>query len=123
MEFKDLTKKDAQVRRHVSLITIMLTLTCVTCVDQHEPGAGQADDDLAHGSEGPGDAGTEAGIPSLDSSLQIGQNFDGFKRLYGKFITSTGPSVRWDKIEKLPPDAVSKGQNIFYPDIKLFLSS
>ena len=54
--------------------------------------------------------------------MQIGQNFDGFKRLYGKFITSTGPSVRWDKIEKLPPDAVSKGQNIFYPDIKLFIS-
>ena len=111
MEFKDLTKKDAQVRRHVSLITIMLSR--VTCADQHEPGAGQADDDLAHGSEGPGDVETEDGIPSLNSSLQIGQNFDGFKRLYGKFITSTGPSVRWDKIEKLPPDAVSRRQNIF----------
>ena len=43
-----------------------MMLTRVPCADQHEPGAGQADDDLAHGSEGPGDAGTEAGIPSLD---------------------------------------------------------
>ena len=41
-------------------------LTRLTCADQHEPGAGQADDDLAHGSEGPGDVGTEGGIPSLD---------------------------------------------------------
>ena len=41
-------------------------LTRLTCADQHEPGAGQADDDLAHGSEGPGDAGAEGGILSLD---------------------------------------------------------
>ena len=47
-------------------VTVTVMLTRLTCADQHEPGAGQADDDLAHGSEGPGDAGTEGGIPSLD---------------------------------------------------------
>ena len=36
----------------------------------------------------------------------VEQDFDGFKRLFGKFINSTGPSVHWDKIEKLPEDAV-----------------
>merc|ERR1719422_2560217 len=34
------------------------------------------------------------------------QNLNGFKRLFGKFITSSGPSVQWDKIEKLPPNAI-----------------
>ena len=38
---------------------------------------------------------------------EVEQNFDGFKRLFGKFITSSGPSLRWEKIEKLPPNAVS----------------
>ena len=36
------------------------------------------------------------------------QDFDGFKNLFGKFINSTGPSVNWDKIEKLPQESVSK---------------
>ena len=34
------------------------------------------------------------------------QDFDGFKNLFGKFINSTGPSVKWDKIEKLPQESV-----------------
>ena len=35
------------------------------------------------------------------------KNFEGFQRLFGKFINETGPSVHWDKIERLPKDAVS----------------
>ena len=34
------------------------------------------------------------------------KNFDGFQRLFSKFINETGPSVHWDKIERLPKDAV-----------------
>ena len=37
----------------------------------------------------------------------VEQDFDGFKKLFGKFINETGPSVHWDRIEKLPEDAVS----------------
>ena len=36
------------------------------------------------------------------------KNFEGFQRLFGKFINETGPSVHWDKIERLPKDAVSR---------------
>merc|ERR1712025_1113651 len=36
----------------------------------------------------------------------VEQEFDGFKRLFGKFINETGPSVNWDKIEKLPPGSI-----------------
>ena len=39
---------------------------------------------------------------------EMEQNLNGFKRLFGKFITSSGPSVQWDKIEKLPPNAVRR---------------
>ena len=70
MEFKDLTKKDAQISLAMELDK--LTMTSPT-------GARE----------------------------EVEQNFDGFKRLFGKFITSSGPSVRWEKIEKLPPNAVS----------------
>ena len=70
MEFKDLTKKDAQISLAMELDK--LTMTSPT-------GARE----------------------------EVEQNFDGFKRLFGKFITSSGPSLRWEKIEKLPPNAVS----------------
>jgi len=79
MEFKDLTKKDAQISMSLELDKLMMTSP-----------TGARD--------------------------QIGQNFDGFKRLYGKFITSTGPSVRWDKIEKLPPDAILPYSELYTPD-------
>ena len=36
------------------------------------------------------------------------QDFDGFRSLFGKFINSTGPSVKWDKIEKLRQESVGK---------------
>ena len=39
--------------------------------------------------------------------MQIVQNeFDGFERLFDRFLHETGPSVDWDKIELLPADAV-----------------
>merc|ERR1712128_351209 len=36
----------------------------------------------------------------------VQQDFDGFKKLFGKFVNETGPSVHWDRIEKLPQDAI-----------------
>ena len=36
----------------------------------------------------------------------LDKEFDGFKKLFGKFIDESGPSVVWDNIEKLPVDAV-----------------
>lgn len=34
--------------------------------------------------------------------------FTAFSRLFQRFLEESGPSVDWDKIEKLPTDAVSK---------------
>ena len=70
MEFKDLTKKDAQISLAMELDKLMMTM------------------------------------PEGQKQV-VEQDFDGFKTLFGKFINSTGPSVHWDKIEKLPKDAVS----------------
>ena len=40
--------------------------------------------------------------------LQVVQNeFDGFERLFDRFLHETGPSVEWEKIEQLPGQAVS----------------
>merc|ERR1712110_1270190 len=49
---------------------------------------------------------------------EVEQNFDGFKRLFGKFITSRGPSVRWEKIEKLPPNAITPYRDLPRPEDK-----
>ena len=38
---------------------------------------------------------------------KIGKEFDGFQQLFGKFVSEPGPSIHWEKIEKLPPDSVS----------------
>ncbi|XP_026684710.1 UTP--glucose-1-phosphate uridylyltransferase-like [Diaphorina citri] len=35
------------------------------------------------------------------------KEIEGFKKLYLRFLSEKGPSVIWDKIEKLPEDAVS----------------
>ena len=45
-------------------------------------------------------------VPEGQRSV-VEQDFDGFKKLFGKFVNETGPSVHWDRIEKLPKDAVS----------------
>lgn len=70
MDFKELTKKDAQTSLSMELDKLVRTLP-----------------------EG--------------RKHVVEQDFDGFKRLFGKFINETGPSVIWDKIEKLPHGAVS----------------
>ena len=77
MEFKDLTKKDAQISLSTELDKLMMT--------------------------------SPAGVRD-----QVEQNMEGFKRLFGKFITSKGPSVQWERIEKLPQDAVSRAHHLVY---------
>jgi len=69
MDFKELTKKDAQISLAMELDKLMKTM----------PGG---------------------------QKHVVEQDFDGFKRLFGKFINETGPSVVWDKIEKLPQNAI-----------------
>jgi len=44
--------------------------------------------------------GTEARRELMD------REFDGFKKLFGKFINESGPSVIWDNIERLPQNAI-----------------
>ena len=70
MEWKELTKKDAQQSLAMELEKLLLT------------------------------------APECErKELQL--EFDGFRCLFNKFIHETGPSVHWDRIEKLPHDAVS----------------
>lgn len=38
---------------------------------------------------------------------QFQKELEGFERLFGRFINETGPSVEWDRIQKLPDGAVS----------------
>ena len=71
MDFKELTKKDAQISLAMELDKLMKTM------------------------------------PEGQKHV-VEQDFDGFKKLFGKFINETGPSVVWDKIEKLPKNSVSK---------------
>ncbi|RWS25544.1 UTP--glucose-1-phosphate uridylyltransferase-like protein [Leptotrombidium deliense] len=37
---------------------------------------------------------------------QLNEDFRGFQRLFSKFLKGSGPSVLWDKIERLPENAV-----------------
>jgi len=75
MEFKELTKKDAQISLSIELDKLLRT--------------------MAEGNK-----------------QVVEQDFDGFKRLFGKFINETGPSVNWDKIEKLPGGAIQSYANL-----------
>lgn len=75
MEFKELTKKDAQIS--LALELDKLVRTC---------------------SEG--------------ERQVVEKDFDGFKRLFGKFVNETGPSVNWDKIERLPEGAIQCYSNL-----------
>ena len=45
-------------------------------------------------------------VQSQEKKDVLDREFDGFKRLFGKFINEKGPSVIWDNIERLPEDAV-----------------
>lgn len=70
MEFKELTKKDAQVQLAQELQKLL-----ATCPQAHR-------------------AATE-------------KDFEGFEKLFGRFINEIGPSVEWDRIQKLADTAVS----------------
>lgn len=73
MEFKEMTKRDAEISLAHELEKLKKT----------------------------------ALLPEFQAKL-VDKEFDGFKRLFGKFLTSDShEAIRWDKIEKLPKDAVS----------------
>ncbi len=73
MEFKELTKKDAQLRLSVELDKLRRT-----------GGMAQAEAD------------------------RVDKEFDAYKRLFAKYLTlDASSSIAWEKIEKLPRDAVS----------------
>jgi len=46
----------------------------------------------------------------------IDREFDGFKKLFGKFINEKGPSVFWDQIERLPPNAILPYSSLNQPE-------
>ncbi|KAG7167142.1 UTP--glucose-1-phosphate uridylyltransferase-like 1 [Homarus americanus] len=79
MEFKELTKKDAQVQLAQELQKLL-----VTCPQ------------------------------SFKEATQ--KEFEGFEKLFGRFINESGPSVEWDKIKKLPEGAVWKYSDLSSPD-------
>nr|XP_027236930.1 UTP--glucose-1-phosphate uridylyltransferase-like [Penaeus vannamei] len=52
------------------------------------------------------------------------KDFEGFEKLFGRFINETGPSVEWPKIEKLPTGSVHHYTNLKGPtadDVKQML--
>jgi len=69
MEFKELTKKDAQISLAQELEKLART-------------------------------------SNMAEKEMMEKNIEGFQRLFSKFINETGPSVHWDKIERLPKDAI-----------------
>nr|XP_045620646.1 UTP--glucose-1-phosphate uridylyltransferase-like isoform X1 [Procambarus clarkii] len=79
MEFKELTKKDAQVQLAQELEKLL-----VTCPQSHK--------DITQ------------------------KDFEGFEKLFGRFVNESGPSVEWDKIHKLPEEAVWKHSELKAPD-------
>jgi len=81
MDFKELTKKDAQISLAMELDKLMKTM------------------------------------PEGQKQV-VEQDFDGFKGLFGKFINETGPSVVWDKIEKLPQNAIQPYASLSHTENK-----
>lgn len=79
MEFKELTKKDAQIQLAQELQKLL-----VTCPQSHKN--------------------------------IIQKDFEGFEKLFGRFINESGPSVEWEKIEKLPKEAVKPYSELTSPD-------
>ena len=43
---------------------------------------------------------------SSENKEKIKADLDGFRQLFDRFVTEPGPSVIWEKIEKLPSDSV-----------------
>ncbi|XP_056641131.1 UTP--glucose-1-phosphate uridylyltransferase isoform X4 [Diorhabda sublineata] len=56
---------------------------------------------------------------ATDKRTDIKKQFDGFTKLFTRFLDETGPSVLWDKIEKLPEDAVRNYQTLETPTANL----
>ncbi|XP_063839718.1 UTP--glucose-1-phosphate uridylyltransferase-like isoform X2 [Scylla paramamosain] len=79
MEFKELTKKDAQVQ-----LTHELQKLSTTCPQP------------------------------MRESVQL--DFDGFEKLFSRFINESGPSVEWDRIQKLPDAAVTCYSELHPPE-------
>lgn len=50
-----------------------------------------------------------------DKRTDIKKQFDGFTKLFTRFLDETGPSVLWNKIEKLPEDAVRNYKTLQTP--------
>ena len=71
MEWKELTKRDAQQSLEHEMDKLLLTSTASA------------------------------------STATMRTEFDGFRKLFNKFIHETGPSVHWERIEKLPQNAVT----------------
>ncbi|KAK4316812.1 hypothetical protein Pmani_012066 [Petrolisthes manimaculis] len=44
------------------------------------------------------------------------KEFEGFEKLFGRFINESGPSVEWDKIQRLPDGAVRKYSELQQPE-------
>ncbi|KAK2145388.1 hypothetical protein LSH36_685g00018 [Paralvinella palmiformis] len=53
----------------------------------------------------------------------VHNEFDGFERLFDRFLHETGPSVDWEKIKLLPPDAVKPYTELPTPENKLAIQS
>ena len=85
MEFKEVTKRDAQNLLAQELDKLRIT----------------------------------GNLPEVQAQM-VDREFDGFKDLFAKFLASESQdSIKWDKIEKLPPGAVSFF-NVFY-DVRGFV--
>ncbi|KAF4516819.1 hypothetical protein B566_EDAN006213 [Ephemera danica] len=78
-EFKELTKRDAQIQLNHELEKLLAT------------------------------------APE-DQKDRISKEFEGFSRLYARFLAEEGPSVDWDRIEKLPSDAVKDYNTLTPPE-------
>ena len=76
MEWKELTKRDAQQSLAQEMDKLLLT------------------------------------SPASATTATMRTEFDGFRKLFNKFIHETGPSVHWERIEKLPQNAVTSACKI-----------
>jgi len=47
---------------------------------------------------------------------QVRKEFDGFEGLFNRFLRESGPSVEWDKLKLLAPDAVRKYRDLAHPE-------
>ena len=83
MEFKELTKRDAERSLAIELEKLKKT----------------------------------GNLPELQAQM-IDKEFGGFQRLFNKFLAAdSGSAIEWERIEKLPNDAVSKKFVKFSRDI------